>query len=185
MAFFDELKQPVPRREEPVLTPEEAAEAAIRRQLADPEVQTVAAAMARAVRAACLEARDRGERRIFGLVTGYRDSRSDFDGYDLPVSYDGRFFPWEGGLPQPERRVVYDPRNERADFAVYDEWAEREALLRLLADALREDGFPEGCLSPFDQRVLYFFPAPRWSREPYGDFAGGVTDYLIQADIRW
>ena len=80
MSFFDELKQPAPRREEPVLTPEEAAEAEVRRQLADPEVQRVAAEMARTIRSACLEARDRGERRIYGLVTGYRDSRSDFDG---------------------------------------------------------------------------------------------------------
>ena len=87
MSFFDELKQPAPRREEPVLTPEEAAEAEVRRQLADPEVQRVAAEMARTIRSACLEARDRGERRIYGLVTGFRDSRSDFDGYDLPVSY--------------------------------------------------------------------------------------------------
>lgn len=185
MSFFDELKQPAPRREEPVLTPEEAAEAEVLRRLADPEVQRVAAEMARTIRSACLEARDRGERRIYGLVTGYRDSRSDFDGYDLPVSYFARFTPWEGGLPQPERRVVYDPRNERADFAVYDEWAEREALLRLLAEALREDGFPEGCLSPFDQRVLYFFPAPRWSRERFGDYLGGDTRYLLQVDIRW
>ena len=185
MSFFDELKQPAPRREEPVLTPEEAAEAEVRRRLADPEVQRVAAAMARAVRAACLEARNRGERRIFGLVTGYRDARSDSDGYSLPVSYDGRFFPWEGGLPQPERRVVYNPQNERTGFAVYDEWAEREALLRLLAEALREDGFPEGCLSPFDQRVLFFAPAPRWSRERFGDYLGGDTRYLLQVDIRW
>ena len=95
--IFDELKQPAPRREEPVLTPEEAAEAEVLRRLADPEVQRVAAEMARTIRSACLEARDRGERRIYGLVTGYRDSRSDFDGYDLPVSYFARFTPWEGG----------------------------------------------------------------------------------------
>ena len=74
MSFFDELKQPAPRREEPVLTPEEAAEAEVLRRLADPEVQRVAAEMARTIRSACLEARDRGERRIYGLVTGYRDA---------------------------------------------------------------------------------------------------------------
>ena len=78
MSFFDELKQPAPRREEPVLTPEEAAEAEVLRRLADPEVQRVAAEMARTIRSACLEARDRGERRIYGLVTGFRDSRSEW-----------------------------------------------------------------------------------------------------------
>ena len=52
MAFFDELKQPAPRREEPVLTPEEAAEAEVLRRLADPEVQRVAAEMARTIRSA-------------------------------------------------------------------------------------------------------------------------------------
>ena len=109
MRFFDELKQPAPRREEPVLTPEEAAEAEVLRRLADPEVQRVAAEMARTIRSACLEARDRGERRIYGLVTGYRDSRSDFDGYDLPVSYFARFTPWEGGRPVRERRDTCDP----------------------------------------------------------------------------
>ena len=185
MSFFDELKQPAPRREEPVLTPEEAAEAEVRRQLADPEVQRVAAEMARTIRSACLEARDRGERRIYGLVTGFRDSRSDFDGYDLPVSYFARFTPWEGGRPVWERRDTCDPPGAKPGLFLYSEWAEQQALLRLLAAALREDGFPEGCVSPFDQRVLYFFPAPRWSRERFGDFAGGVTDYLIQADIRW
>ena len=28
-------------------------------------------------------------------------------------------------------------------------------------------------------------PAPRWSRERFGDYLGGDTRYLLQVDIRW
>ena len=187
MSFYDDLSRP-PSPPEPNPAQEETMETRIRRLMDREDFQKIADEMARTIRQACLAARDRGERRVFGTITGFRRPDTDRDGYTYPDTYSAIFTPWVNGVRVYQIRQDYDPRNSRLTYW-YDTREDRDALLRLLSIQLVEDGFPVDCLSLFQQEILLYMadgvPESWQYGWEYGAGAKHITSHLIEVDISW
>ncbi len=186
MNFYDRLAQPEPECHGP--TEEERLEAEIDRLMETEEIQKAAKELYWEVRRACLAAKDRGERRIFGGLEVFREEGSDRDGYSLPVHYQANFIPWEGGNPQYQIDCSYAPWKNQTFFSL-DSLPERQALLVLVNELLLDDGFPFGCVLPFNQVVVYHVAEgmPKgWSDNYYPGMVIKTCDsYILQANISW
>ncbi len=189
MDFFEKLRnyEPEPPRREK--TPEELMEEKIRALMADPDVHKIVEDMLDKIKRNCMQAAERGEKRLCGFLRGYSSDWYDKDGYSHPREYYSRFYPWENGVRQTTERITFDFQNlYQTNIYAYDLWEDQQAILRMLTDRMREEGFPDGVLSAACHTIEWRMKegVPESARQGWGKYTAQYTDsYVIEVDIRW